>query len=153
MIKDILVNLETGSARDAARDYAISAAGLFEAHLTGVAFAYDPVNPGSIINGIGAAIIAEYRDELRVAAQAARDKFKGAAQEAGLLSEAHVLELGRAGVAATFGAMARNYDLSIIGQARPDSEIAGRCHHRERAVRLGPAGVGRALYPEDRHQA
>jgi len=122
MIKDILVNLETGSARDAARDYAISAAGLFEAHLTGVAFAYDPVNPGSIINGVGAAIIAEYRDELRAAAQAARDKFKGAAQEAGLLSEAHVLELGRAGVAATFGAMARNYDLSIIGQARPDSE-------------------------------
>ena len=69
MIKDILVNLETNSARDAARDYAISVASLFEAHLTGVAFAYEPVNPGTIFDGIGTSVIAEYREELRAAAQ------------------------------------------------------------------------------------
>ena len=49
MIKNILVNLDTSSARDAARDYAISVASLFEAHLTGVAFAYEPVNPGTTL--------------------------------------------------------------------------------------------------------
>ena len=123
MIKDILVNLETNSTRDAARDYAISVASLFEARLTGVAFAYEPVNPGTIVDGIGTSVIAEYREELRAAARAARDQFKRAAQQANLPSEAHVLDLGRAGVAATFGEMARNFDLSIIGQARPDSEV------------------------------
>lgn len=122
MIKDILVNLETNSARDAARDYAISVAGLFKAHLTGVALAYEPVNPGTIFNGVAASIIAQHRDKLRAAARTARDQFANAAQNAGLLSQAHVLELGLAGVAATFGKMARHYDLSIIGQARPDSE-------------------------------
>jgi nucleotide-binding universal stress UspA family protein len=122
MFKNLLVNLETNSDRDAARDYAISIASLFEAHLTGVAFAYEPINPGAVFDGVAAPIIAQYRDELRIAAQTARDKFAGAARKAGLLSEAHVLELGLAGVAATFGEIARNYDLSIIGQARPDSE-------------------------------
>jgi nucleotide-binding universal stress UspA family protein len=122
MIKDILVNLQTNSSRDPARDYAISVASVFEARLTGVVFAYEPINPGTIFDGIGASVIAEYRDELRAAAQAARDQFKRAAQQVNLQSEAHVLELGLAGVATTFGEMARNYDLSIIGQARPDSE-------------------------------
>ena len=72
MIRDILVNLDTNSAQDAARDYAISVASMFEAHLTGVAFAYEPVNPGTLFDGIGTAIIAQYRDELRTAAQTAR---------------------------------------------------------------------------------
>ena len=122
MIRDILVNLDTNSAQDAARDYAISVASMFEAHLTGVAFAYEPVNPGTLFDGIGTAIIAQYRDELRTAAQTARNLFANAAQGAGLLSQAHVLELGLAGAATTFGRMARNHDLSIIGQARPAGE-------------------------------
>ena len=46
MIKDILLNLQTGPGRDAAREYAISVAQLFEAHLTGIACEYEPVNPG-----------------------------------------------------------------------------------------------------------
>jgi nucleotide-binding universal stress UspA family protein len=124
MMKDILVNLETNSSRDPARDYAISVASLFEARLTGVAFACEPANLGTIFDGIGASLIAEYRDELMAAAQAARDKFNLAARQANLQSEAHVLELGYAGVAATFGQMARNFDLSIVGQARPHGEPA-----------------------------
>ena len=94
MIKDILVNLETGPGRDAAREYAISVAQLFEAHLTGIAFAYEPVNPGTIFDGV-AAIIAEYREEMATAARKARDDFKRAAQQASLSPEADVIELGR----------------------------------------------------------
>jgi nucleotide-binding universal stress UspA family protein len=120
MLKNILVNLETNS--NAARDYAISVASLFEAHLAGVAFAYEPVNPGAVFDSVAVPIIAQYRDELRAAAQTARDQFTSAARKAGLSSQAHVLELGLAGVAATFGEFARNYDLSIVGQANPDSE-------------------------------
>jgi len=40
MIKDILVNLSPGDARDPAADYAISLAGLTQAHLAGIAFGH-----------------------------------------------------------------------------------------------------------------
>ncbi|MEA2951249.1 MAG: hypothetical protein QOJ96_769, partial [Alphaproteobacteria bacterium] len=39
MLKDIVVNLTVGAARDPAADYAISIAKTFSAHLAGVAFA------------------------------------------------------------------------------------------------------------------
>ena len=120
MIKDILLNLQNGSGH-AAREYAISVAHLFEAHLTGIAFAYEPVNPGTIFDSAGA-IIAGYREELAAAARKARDDFKRAAQQASLSPEAHVIELGSNAVGEAFGRMARSHDLSIVGQARPDSE-------------------------------
>jgi hypothetical protein len=39
MIKDIIVNLERNEYRDCVRDYAITVARTFDAHLAGVAFA------------------------------------------------------------------------------------------------------------------
>ncbi len=121
MIKDILVNLQTTADRDAARDYAITVANLFDAHLTGIAFAYEPINPGTIFDG-AASIVARYREELATAARKARDEFSRAAQQAGLSPEAHVIELGGNAVGEAFGRLARGHDLSIVGQARPDSE-------------------------------
>lgn len=57
MIKNILVNLTIGSQRDVAGDYAISVATVMDAHLTGVAFAYEPVIPGTILDGVTVSII------------------------------------------------------------------------------------------------
>ena len=122
MIKDILVNLDTNPTGDPALDYAMSVAGFFDARLTGVAFSIEPVNPGAIFNGAGASIIATYRNEQRAAAHATRDRFKRLAEQANLRSEGHILELGSAGVATTFGQLARNFDLSIIGQPRPNGD-------------------------------
>lgn len=121
MIKDILVNLQTEAGRDAARDYAITVANLFDAHLTGIAFAYEPVHPGTIFDG-AASIVTRYREELATAARKARDEFSRTAQQAGLSPEAHVIELGSNAVGDAFGRLARGHDLSIVGQARPDSE-------------------------------
>ena len=45
MIKDVIVNLSTGRARSFAGQYAISLAETFDAHLAGIAFAYDPILP------------------------------------------------------------------------------------------------------------
>jgi hypothetical protein len=42
MIKDIIVNLEHKIARDPARDFAVTIAETFDAHIAGVAFAYAP---------------------------------------------------------------------------------------------------------------
>ena len=122
MIKDILVNLSTQTDRDAACDYAISVAREFEAHLTGVAFDYVAAIPGTIFDGGVATVIAAYRAENRRVAQLAKDKFENVAKEAGVLAEAHILTAGVAAAGATFGNTARNHDLSIVGQARPDSE-------------------------------
>ena len=41
MIKDIVVNLSVGPTRDVATDFAVSMAGIFEAHLAGIAFRYN----------------------------------------------------------------------------------------------------------------
>jgi nucleotide-binding universal stress UspA family protein len=122
MIKDILVNLSTETDRDAARDYAISVAREFEAHLTAVAFDYEARIPGTVFDGNAASIIAAYSAESRRVAQSAKDKFEIATKEAGVLAEAHILTAGVIGAGAVFGNTARNHDLSIVGQARPDSK-------------------------------
>ena len=49
MIKDILVNLSVGKPRDVAGDLAISVAALFQAHLSAMAFAFDPAIGGTIM--------------------------------------------------------------------------------------------------------
>ena len=51
MINDLIVNLGLGE-HDPAGNYAISVAEAFEAHALGVAFAYEPVVPGSVMGGI-----------------------------------------------------------------------------------------------------
>jgi hypothetical protein len=43
MVKDVVVNLSVVEGRDPACDYALSVAHAFNAHLAGIAFAYDPV--------------------------------------------------------------------------------------------------------------
>ena len=45
MLKDVLVNLSVAGRRDAACEYAISVANAFNAHLAGIAVAYDPAAP------------------------------------------------------------------------------------------------------------
>jgi hypothetical protein len=63
MIKDIVVNLEHRIGRDPARDFAITIAKTFDAHIVGVTFAYAPDFPRyvtlEISPDIVAAIVAE----------------------------------------------------------------------------------------------
>lgn len=122
MIKDVLVNLSTKSDRDEARDYAISVAREFSAHITGIAFDSGMGIPGSVFDGGVASVVAAYRAENRKLALSAKDKFDIAAKDAGVMAEVHVVEAGVVDAGAIFGKTARNYDLSIVGQARPDSE-------------------------------
>ena len=45
MIKDIIANLSVTKEGSIVGKYAVSVAAALEAHLTGVAFIYDPANP------------------------------------------------------------------------------------------------------------
>jgi nucleotide-binding universal stress UspA family protein len=52
MIRDIVVNLNVRAKASPAGDFAISLAAAFNAHLTGIAFLYDPVVPVSSVGKI-----------------------------------------------------------------------------------------------------
>jgi nucleotide-binding universal stress UspA family protein len=123
MIKDILVNLAVDGERNTARDYAISAARMLDAHLTGVAFAYEPVEIGTIFDGIPEDIIATERKIRADAAKAATQKFDEIAKQTTFSAESRVLSVTGAGSGEAFGRLARNYDLSIVRQVEPDADF------------------------------
>jgi nucleotide-binding universal stress UspA family protein len=120
MIKDLVVNLSTGG-RDVAGPYAIAIAGMFGAHVAGVAFSYDPVIPPTIMGGVPASFIDAQRAESDKAANDALAKFDEAARRAGVSAESRTLSASLAGAADRFGAIARRFDLSVVGQAEPDT--------------------------------
>jgi nucleotide-binding universal stress UspA family protein len=118
MIKDIVVALSVAATRDAAADYALSVAGAFDGHVTGVAFAYEPVIPGTAMGGIPAGLIESTRAESRKAAKAATERFEKA-QTAGVSLETRIVDATLMGAADLFGRIARRFDLSVVAQAEP----------------------------------
>jgi nucleotide-binding universal stress UspA family protein len=119
MIKDLVVHLSSGGQPDAAVPYAISIAEAFEAHVSGVAFSYEPVIPPTIMGSIPASLIETQRAENDKAASDARAKFDAAARRAGVSFDSRVLTASLPGSADQFGAIARRFDLSVVGQAEP----------------------------------
>jgi nucleotide-binding universal stress UspA family protein len=119
MVKDIVVNLTGATPQEFAADYAISLARLFEAHIAGVGFIYEPVIPGTVLGGIPTDLIEAQREENTKAATAATSRFEAAATRAGLSAEVRILDASVAGAADLFGRIARRFDLAVVGQARP----------------------------------
>ena len=119
MVKDIVVNLTGGAPQDFVADYAISLARLFDAHIAGVGFIYEPVIPGTVLGGIPTDLIEAQREENTKAANAATGRFAAAAKAAALSAEVRILDASVAGAADLFGRIARRFDLAVVGQARP----------------------------------
>jgi nucleotide-binding universal stress UspA family protein len=120
MIKDILVNLPVGpTSSDSVINYAISVATAFDAHLAGIAFAYEPIVPGTIFNGVAADIVATYRSEIEKAGKAVVAKFGEAARLAGISAQPHMVKTELAGIDEAFAQTARRFDLSVVGQIEP----------------------------------
>jgi nucleotide-binding universal stress UspA family protein len=123
MIKDVIFNLERNKSRNIVRDYAITVARTFDAHLAGVAFADGAIIPvafagGSnfpdFINPVGLppAVIADILAKNEEATRNAIERFE-AAVKGSLLSVEHRL----AENPAAFSVMARRYDLSVVMQS------------------------------------
>jgi nucleotide-binding universal stress UspA family protein len=119
MLKDIVVNLTGAAPQEFAADYAVSLAKLFEAHIAGVGFIYEPVIPGTVLGGIPTDLIEAQREENTKAAKAAASRFEAAAASTGLSAEVRILDASVAGAADLFGRIARRFDLAVVGQARP----------------------------------
>ena len=122
MIKDILVNIPVGAASTPVLEYAVSIASTFDAHISGVAFAYEPVVPGTVFDGVAASIIATYRAESEKAGQTAVSKFDDLAQRAGVSADSHLLEAGPTGAGELFAQVARHFDLAVVAQTDPEQD-------------------------------
>jgi nucleotide-binding universal stress UspA family protein len=123
MIRDIVLNLSVDGEKDPPRDFAISVTRALDAHLTGVAFAYEPIEVGTIFDGIPEDVIADERKARIDAANAATHQFGNIARQASILAETRVLAATGAGSGDVFGQLARKYDLSIVGQPAPDGDF------------------------------
>jgi nucleotide-binding universal stress UspA family protein len=121
MIKDIVVNLSVGQKPSPAGDYAISVAAAFDAHLAGIAFLYDPIMPVSGAGYIPADVITTQERDSQEATRGALDRFTAACGRAGITAEPLTLSTSFAGVGEQFGRIARRFDLSIVGQAEPET--------------------------------
>jgi nucleotide-binding universal stress UspA family protein len=122
MIKDIVLALEVGSSRDAARDYAISVAAAFNAHLSTIGFAYEPMLPPiETGSAVPFDILDAEREANRKAASDAITRFKEVARLAGVSAESRLVEASVSGATNIFGSIARTFDLSVVGQAEPKS--------------------------------
>ena len=85
MIKDILANLSVTEEEGPAGDYAVSVAAALRAHLTGIAFIYDPVIPASGTGYIPAEVIESQEADNETAAKTAIKKFLAATDRSGTL--------------------------------------------------------------------
>jgi nucleotide-binding universal stress UspA family protein len=120
IIKDIVVNLSVGDGGDFAGDFAVSVASALDAHLTAIAFVYDPVVPVAATGYLPPEVIETQQRDSEDAAKAALDHIAAAAARAGIAVEPAKLPASFAGAGEQFGLIARRFDLAIVGQAEPD---------------------------------
>jgi nucleotide-binding universal stress UspA family protein len=120
MIKDIIVNLEHKIPRDPARDFAITIAETFDAHVAGIAFAYAPHFSGYVMLEIPSEIVAQMIAESEKAALAAIEHFEAAARRS-LLSAEHRLFKSIGSLAPLIlSTLARRFDLGVLMQSEPN---------------------------------
>jgi nucleotide-binding universal stress UspA family protein len=122
MIKDIVVNLGLGE-NDPAGTFAVSLAEQFEAHVLGVASAYEPVIPGSVMGGIPPDFIEAQRAESEKKARAAIARFEAAAKRSNLSAESRILNASFSAAADQLGRIGRRFDMIVVGQPDRDAGV------------------------------
>jgi nucleotide-binding universal stress UspA family protein len=120
MIKDIIVNLEHKIARDPARDFAITIAETFDAHVAGIAFAYVPDVPGYVMLEIPSDIVVQMIAESEKAALAAIERFDAAARRSLLSAEHRLFKSIGSFAPLILSTLARRFDLGVLMQSEPN---------------------------------
>jgi nucleotide-binding universal stress UspA family protein len=123
MIKDIIVHLEHQAARDPARDFAISVAETFDAHVAGIAFAYEPEYPAYAMASIPGDILTQLTTVSEESAAAAIERFEAAAKRSMVSVEQRLLRVRGVQAPALLSRIARRFDLSVFLQSDPDSDV------------------------------
>jgi nucleotide-binding universal stress UspA family protein len=102
-------------------DYAVSVASALNAHLTGIAFVYDPIVPVSGTGYIPAEVIETQQADNEAVAKSAIDRFAEATRREGLSAEPLSISASLSGAGQQFARIARRFDLAIVGQAEPET--------------------------------
>ncbi len=118
MLKDVVVNLSGRASLDFAADYAISIAATFGAHVTGIAFLYEPVIPDGTLGGVPVDLIELQREESSKIARDAIGRFEAGVKKSGVAAETRRLDATFGGAATLFAQIARRFDISVVGQAQ-----------------------------------
>ena len=118
MLKDVVVNLSGRASLDFAADYAISIAATFGAHVTGIAFLYEPVIPDGTLGGVPVDLIELQREENSKIARDAIGRFEAGVKKSGVAAETRRLDATFGGAATLFAQIARRFDISVVGQAQ-----------------------------------
>jgi nucleotide-binding universal stress UspA family protein len=118
MVKDIIVNLGVAKNGSVVGNYAASVAAALQAHLTGVAFIYDPIVPISDGGYIPAEVVETQCADNEAAAESAVKSFTAATDRVGISAEPLTLSASLAGAADRLARMARCFDLAIVGQGQ-----------------------------------
>lgn len=123
MINDIVVNLSLKQRNATAAPLAVSAARLFGAHLTGVAFEYEPAIP---VLDLGAAIPKNYLDEARAEANArvgsAVRQFEELTRREAIKFDVQKITTAAPIAPSRFAQIARRFDLAVVTQGEPDED-------------------------------
>lgn len=125
-LKDIVVHIDTeeGEAGTRRRDYALSFAATFEAHLTGLIMALQPTMPPMVMGEVPGTLLESQRKSAVEAARRAGDEFVAAAERAGIAFERRLVECSESAASAVFASHCRTSDLVIAGQSGPDDYLA-----------------------------
>ena len=118
-IRDISVIVDMGGNRPAA----VAAAELarrFDAHLTGIALAYDPVVPGYAVAPVPADFMIQAREQALEEAKAAAAGFKVIVDRAGVPAETRIVDVLAGGGLDGLVTELHFSDLVVIGQDDPD---------------------------------
>lgn len=126
MIRDIIVNLTPSQAPSAANDpacaYAISVAEAYNANVTGLAFAYDPPWPPSVLEAAVIDIYRTVKENNKKLSQDAVARFENAARKSQLQAEGLVIESSLVGSIEAFTKRARAFDLVVVRQPEPERD-------------------------------
>ena len=120
MIKDIIVHLEHQAARDPARDFAVTIAEIFDAHLAAFAFTYAPDFPGYVMLEIPSDIVAQMIAASEKAALAAIERFEADARRSLISAEHRLIKTAAATAPVLLSVLARRFDLSVLMQSEPN---------------------------------
>jgi len=120
VIKDVIVNLSVATNGSVVGSFAASVAAALQAHLSGVAFIYDPIVPISDGGYIPPEVIETQRADNQTAAESAIKGFTAASNRVGITVEALTLSTSLDGAGDRFARMARRFDLAIVGQGLPE---------------------------------
>lgn len=120
MITDIVTNLSVRDGGKPAGDYAVSVASMLDAHVTGIAIAFDPRIPTSALGYLPVDIADEQRRDNEIAARAAMERFSETSARACVTAEPRLVSTTLADAGKAFGRIARRFDLAVVDQAKPN---------------------------------